>query len=122
MRLISSAGEDMAGVDLDIELAAAGGGVLPGQMKDFFRDIAHVLRSNGLDAADTADVQDEIFDMVKPADPARIRVADLVRCGCGDVVCEMLVDINGFWAYDNRETLVVDEQEDGDAGGDDGAT
>ena len=50
--------------------------------------------------------------MVRPSDPLRITLNDLIRCGCGDTVVEMLIDINGFWAYDNRESLVYEEEEE----------
>ena len=49
--------------------------------------------------------QDEIFDMVKPEDPMYITFADLMRSGAGHTVVSMLVDVNGFWTYDNRESL-----------------
>lgn len=49
--------------------------------------------------------QDEIFDMVKPQDPTCITLADLLRSGAGHTVVSMLVDTNGFWMYDNRESL-----------------
>lgn len=51
--------------------------------------------------------QDEIFDMVKPADPTFITLADLLLSGAGHTVVSMLVDINGFWTYDNRESLAT---------------
>lgn len=49
--------------------------------------------------------QDEIFDMVKPADPTFITLADLLQSSAGHTVVSMLVDTNGFWMYDNRESL-----------------
>jgi hypothetical protein len=82
----------------------------------FFRDIVQILLDNGIEAAKMEDVTDEIFDMVKPTDPSRITLKDLLRSGCGGTVVDMLVDINGFWAYDNRESL-VDWDEDEDGGG-----
>lgn len=58
------------------------------------------------------DVRDEIFDMVKPATPGRITLDDLRRCGCADVVIEILCDHTGFWKYDNRESLPGDDDEE----------
>ena len=78
----------------------------------FFRDIVQILSDNNIEAARISDVKDEIFDMVKPQDPLRITLNDLIRSGCGDTVVEMLIDINGFWAYDNRESLVYDDDEE----------
>ncbi|GMI02998.1 hypothetical protein TrVE_jg9726 [Triparma verrucosa] len=78
----------------------------------FFRDIVQILSDNNIEAARLSDVKDEIFDMVKPQDQLRITLNDLIRSGCGDTVVEMLIDINGFWAYDNRESLVYDDDEE----------
>jgi serine/threonine-protein phosphatase 2A regulatory subunit B'' len=61
---------------------------------------------------DMLDVRDEIFDMVKPATPGRITLEDLKRCGCADVVIEILCDHTGFWKYDNRENLPHDDEEE----------
>ena len=58
------------------------------------------------------DVRDEIFDMVKPATPGRITLDDLRRCGCADVVIEIMCDHTGFWKYDNRESLPGDDDEE----------
>ena len=33
----------------------------------------------------------------------------------GDTVVNILIDLNGFWSYENREVLVAD-QGDGDSG------
>ena len=61
------------------------------------------------------DVVDEVWDMVKPAHPARITLRDLVACKQGDTVVSMLTDVRGFWQHDNRETL-AQQQDDDDAG------
>lgn len=57
------------------------------------------------------DVRDEIWDMVKPADPLRITLADLLSCKQGGTVASMLIDVRGFWAHDNRENLLQEEEE-----------
>ncbi|GKC03754.1 probable serine/threonine-protein phosphatase 2A regulatory subunit B'' subunit TON2 [Tanacetum coccineum] len=44
------------------------------------------------------DVRDEIWDMVKPADPLRITLSDLLSCKHGGTVASMLIDVRGFWA------------------------
>ncbi|GMH91687.1 hypothetical protein TL16_g12124 [Triparma laevis f. inornata] len=85
----------------------------------FFRDIVQILSDNNIEAARLSDVKDEIFDMVKPHDPLRITLNDLIRSGCGDTVVEMLIDINGFWAYDNRESLVYDDDDEEGGGEED---
>lgn len=43
--------------------------------------------------------------MVKPEDPTCITLADLMASRTGHTVVSMLVDTNGFWMYDNRESL-----------------
>lgn len=61
-----------------------------------------------------ADVQDEIFDMVKPRNPLCITLADLLDCKVGNTVIGMLTDVNAFFAYDRREMTMdhdSDEQE-----------
>jgi len=51
-------------------------------------------------------VQNEIFDMVKPVDSMRITLKDLINCGQGGLVISILVDIGSFWSYENRESLI----------------
>jgi len=74
----------------------------------FFRAIQEEMRNHGQDPVPFEDVKDEIFDMVSPADPLRLTLADLVSSGQGDTVVSILTDLNGFWSYENREVLVVD--------------
>ena len=54
------------------------------------------------------DVKDEIFDMVRPKDPYKITLQDLINSGQGDTVISILIDLNGFWTYENREVLASD--------------
>lgn len=49
---------------------------------------------------------DEIFDMVNPVTPGCITLDDLICCGVGGTVVAMLVDLQGFYDYDNREVLI----------------
>lgn len=57
------------------------------------------------------DPQDEIFDMVKPKDPYKITLQDLVNSCQGDTVTSILIDLNGFWTYENREVLVANDND-----------
>jgi serine/threonine-protein phosphatase 2A regulatory subunit B'' len=57
------------------------------------------------------DVRDEIWDMVKPANPLRITLSDLLSCKQGGTIASMLIDVRGFWAHDNRENLLQEEEE-----------
>jgi len=53
------------------------------------------------------DLKDEIFDMVKPLIPNRITLKDIVRSGMGRTLVNILIDVNGFWTYEFRETLAT---------------
>ena len=78
----------------------------------FFREIADSIRDEGYDAPHTPDVVDEIFDMVKPVDAAKITIDDLDKCKQAHTVISMLVDVTGFLAYDNREHMMQPEDDD----------
>ena len=82
----------------------------------FFREIAQLMRDNGHEVVKIEDVKDEIFDMVKPQHPLHITLDDLLKCNVGHTVVSMLVDINGFWAVDQHESSVADEDEGDDEG------
>jgi len=79
----------------------------------FFRAIQEEMRQHNQDPVSFDDVKDEIFDMVKPSDPLKLTLCDLIRSKQGDTVVSILIDLNGFWSYENREVLVVDSG-DGD--------
>jgi len=82
----------------------------------FFRDVVRVLKENGIENIKTEDVQSEVFDMISPPldgdGSPRITFNDLWKSGCGDTVIEMLIDINGFWGYENRENYGQEEGEE----------
>ncbi|CAJ0928318.1 unnamed protein product [Ranitomeya imitator] len=77
----------------------------------FFRAIQEQMKIHGQDPVAFHDVKDEIFDMVKPRDPYRITLQDLIQSSQGDTVCTILIDLNGFWTYENREVLVAPDGE-----------
>ncbi|KAA3480956.1 putative serine/threonine-protein phosphatase 2A regulatory subunit B'' subunit TON2 [Gossypium australe] len=76
-----------------------------------FRDVHQKWIEGGNYELCIEDVRDEIWDMVKPADPLRITLADLLACKQGGTVASMLIDVRGFWAHDNRENLLQEEEE-----------
>lgn len=78
----------------------------------FFRAIVRMLQTKKFDVAAVDDVKDEIFDMVKPSSPGVISMQDLINCRQGGVVVSMLIDAAAFWRYDNRESLMVDPEDD----------
>jgi hypothetical protein len=91
----------------------------------FFREMMEKIRQNKMEPAKMEDVRDEIFgiliancvskltskDMVKPSDPNDITLKDLKQCKIGFTVVTILSDVNGFWAYDNRESIPLTDEE-----------
>lgn len=78
----------------------------------FFRAIQEQMKAHGQEPVLFEDVKDEIFDMIKPEDSLHVTLRDLVLCGQGDTVVSILIDLNGFWTYENREVLVADANEE----------
>ncbi|XP_064622288.1 serine/threonine-protein phosphatase 2A regulatory subunit B'' subunit gamma-like isoform X2 [Lineus longissimus] len=78
----------------------------------FFRAIQDQMKVHGQEPVSFEDVKDEIFDMIKPADPLKITLQDLINSGQGDTVVSILIDLNGFWTYENREVLVAETSEE----------
>uniref|UniRef100_A0A182NPK6 Serine/threonine-protein phosphatase 2A regulatory subunit B'' subunit gamma n=1 Tax=Anopheles dirus TaxID=7168 RepID=A0A182NPK6_9DIPT len=73
----------------------------------FFKGIQEELSAHRAEPINFDDVKDEIFDMVKPADPTRITLKDLIGCGHGETVVSILIEFHKFWAYENREVMVT---------------
>lgn len=82
----------------------------------FFRAIQEQIKLHGQEPVSFQDVKDEIFDMVKPKDPYKITLQDLVNSCQGDTVVSILIDLNGFWTYENREVLVANDSDSGSGG------
>uniref|UniRef100_A0A1J3E668 Putative serine/threonine-protein phosphatase 2A regulatory subunit B'' subunit TON2 n=1 Tax=Noccaea caerulescens TaxID=107243 RepID=A0A1J3E668_NOCCA len=76
-----------------------------------FRDVHQKWIEGGNYELCIEDVRDEIWDMVKPSDPLKITLSDLLGCKQGGTVASMLIDVRGFWAHDNRENLLQEEEE-----------
>ncbi|OAE31055.1 hypothetical protein AXG93_4031s1050 [Marchantia polymorpha subsp. ruderalis] len=76
-----------------------------------FRDVHRKWIEGGNYDLSIDDVRDEIWDMVKPADMTRITLADMLNCRQGGTIASMLTDVRGFWAHDNRENLLQEEEE-----------
>ncbi|KAL6560512.1 putative serine/threonine-protein phosphatase 2A regulatory subunit B'' subunit ton2 [Orobanche gracilis] len=81
------------------------------EIHTLFRDVHHKWIEGGNYELCIEDVRDEIWDMVKPADPLAVTLADLLACKQGGTVASMLIDVRGFWAHDNRENLLQEEEE-----------
>ena len=70
------------------------------------------MKHHGHEPVRFEDIKDEIFDMVKPTDPLRLTLQDLINSQQGETVISILTDLNGFWAYENREVLLAESQPD----------
>ncbi|XP_041970964.1 serine/threonine-protein phosphatase 2A regulatory subunit B'' subunit gamma-like isoform X2 [Aricia agestis] len=73
----------------------------------FFKAIQELMVAHGAEPVSFEDVKDEIFDMIKPEHPARITLQDLVRSGRGHTAVSMLLELHGFFAYENREVFAA---------------
>ena len=60
------------------------------------------------------DVLNELFDMANPADHEKITlngtcsyklILDLLNCGVGGTIVNILIDCRGFHSYDSRESM-----------------
>jgi serine/threonine-protein phosphatase 2A regulatory subunit B'' len=74
----------------------------------FFKGIQEQILQHHQEPVNFEDVKDEIFDMIKPQDSAKITVKDLINCGQGETVMSILIEFHKFWAYENREAYVAD--------------
>lgn len=84
------------------------GYLTPFTLNYFFKGIQDEISAHRAEPVNFADVKDEIFDMVKPADPSRITLKDLIASGHGETVVSILIEFHKFWAYENREVMVTD--------------
>lgn len=75
-----------------------------------FRDVREKWVQIGNYELCTEDVRDEIWDMVRPVDPLRITLSDMLLCKQGGTIASMLIDVRGFWAHDNRENLLQEDE------------
>ena len=81
----------------------------------FFREVLVKWTEAGNYDINADDVEDEVVDIIAPRDTHRITLGDLMRCGNSDVVINILSDVAGFWAYDSRESLMHQDNEDASA-------
>ncbi|XP_046458260.1 serine/threonine-protein phosphatase 2A regulatory subunit B'' subunit gamma-like [Daphnia pulex] len=76
----------------------------------YFKGVQELMQQHKQEVVAFDDVNDEIFDMVRPADPSKITLHDLINCGYGETVINILIDLDGFWTYENREAVVVTDK------------
>lgn len=90
------------------------GRLSPNNIKYFYRDIQFSLRSTGYDATSLENITVEIYDMLACSDQRGPTFEEFVKSGQGHTVISMLLDITGFWHYDNRESLKQPASDDDD--------
>eukprot|EP01036_Dinobryon_divergens_P031956 gene31956-41453_t len=76
-------------------------------IKYFYRDVKYCLKNIGYDAPNEDYVVVEIFDLLACNDGQGATFADMVNSKQGHTVITMLLDVNGFWRYDNRESILA---------------
>lgn len=77
-------------------------------LRYFYKGIQTQIETHKAENVNFEDVKNEIFDMVKPEDPTRITLKDLISCGQGETVVSILIEFHRFWSYENRESVVSD--------------
>lgn len=87
------------------------GFLTPTKIKFFYNDVYQSLVGN-YDAPSAAHVVVEVFDILACNNDRGATLDDFLTSKQGHVVVSMLLDVNGFWRYDNRESLVGTEDED----------
>lgn len=56
------------------------------------------------------------MDMVRPVALNRFTLNDLINCRMGHTVVSILIDVNAFWLYENRENLMSSPDPEYDEG------
>ncbi|PRP74481.1 serine/threonine-protein phosphatase 2A regulatory subunit B'' subunit gamma-like [Planoprotostelium fungivorum] len=79
----------------------------------FFKDIMKSSQERGNSTIEAGDVVDQIFDMIKPRDPTQITLKDLKDSGVSRQVFSLLTDVNGFWRFNEVESLPSEGDNDG---------
>ncbi|XP_057666905.1 serine/threonine-protein phosphatase 2A regulatory subunit B'' subunit gamma-like [Diorhabda carinulata] len=78
----------------------------------FFRAIQDQMKAHGAIPVSFQYVKDELFDMVRPKDPEKITLSDLLACGQGETFVSIIIEFHGFWAYENREAVSSEPSQD----------
>ncbi|VVC26774.1 Hypothetical protein CINCED_3A005191 [Cinara cedri] len=78
----------------------------------FSRAVADRLPKEQQSMISLEDIKDEIFDMIKPKDPMKITLKDVIHSKMGHTLINILIDINGFWSYEFRESITANHKTD----------
>ncbi len=76
----------------------------------FYKEIYSSLKEHGCDAPEPASVVVEIFDILSCQNPDGPTLNEVIKSGQGHMIMSMLLDVTGFWQYDNRENLIAQQQ------------
>jgi hypothetical protein len=87
------------------------GRLTPLKINNFYREVYASL-VGGYDAPSAAHVVVEVFDLLACNSSEGATLDDFLTSQQGHVVAAMLLDVNGFWRYDNRESLMGSEEEE----------
>ena len=91
------------------------GKITPMTISYFYTDVQKELQQAGWESPTLEDIRGEIYDIAGVNDADGITFKDLLNSGQGRTICTMLLDVTGFWQYDNRESLL--QEPDGDLEG-----
>ncbi len=74
----------------------------------FYNEVVVALERLNYNCPKTDDVIVEIFDILACSEDQSGGASfdQIIACGQGDIVLIMLLDVNSFWRYDNRERLM----------------
>lgn len=78
-------------------------------IKYFYTDVRSTLLGMGVDCPNLDNVVREITDMMEATSAEiehGITLQGLLASGHGHIILDMLLDVNSFWRYDNRESLM----------------
>lgn len=81
-------------------------------LRYYFKAIQDLMKTENQEPVSFENIQNEIFDMVKPVQPDRITLNDLLNCEQGDTVISILIDLNGFCNHENRERMAAEATTD----------
>ena len=76
----------------------------------FYNDIYNCLKSLNYEAPSLHNIVIEIYDILSSNHPDGPTYQEFVDSGQGHTVITMLLDVHGFWSYDNRETIIAQQQ------------
>lgn len=65
-----------------------------------------ILHKQDVNPINFEDVKDEIFDMIRPTDPTRITLKDLISSGYGGTAISILIEFHCLLAYEHRDGII----------------